>query len=186
MPFVTLLATAEVEAREGLGLWAGGQSGVDVGVLPAGIGDRQRIRAAVDHRALHSSAARAIAAGQGPRARVATLEPVAEVYRWSYSRPAQRQALGTASRVIGERQAGAARSVGTRGECYVDRARACRRKGTATTGARVGLRKVRRIRSSECDATDTERRCTTVGERHGLRSTGRSHILIAKADTRWT
>ena len=57
-----IAADTEGEAREGLCLLAGGQSGVDVDVLSAGIVQRERIRAAVDHRALHGCTARAIAA----------------------------------------------------------------------------------------------------------------------------
>ena len=78
VPPVTLLGDAEVEAREGLGLWPRWQSRVDVGILSAGIGECQRIRAAVDHRAFYGSAAGTVAARQGPRVNVATLEPVAE------------------------------------------------------------------------------------------------------------
>ena len=54
-------ADADVEAREGLGL-SRGQSRVDVGVLPAGIGQRERIRAAVDDGAFNGPAPGAIAA----------------------------------------------------------------------------------------------------------------------------
>ena len=70
------------------------------------------------------------------------------------TRPAQRYALGAASRVIGERQAGAARPVGTGRKGHADGAGATRRKLTAATGAGVGLRKVRRIRSAYSDAAD--------------------------------
>ena len=57
-----IAADTEGEAREGLGLLARRQSRVDVDVLSAGIVQRERIRAAIDHRALHGCTARAIAA----------------------------------------------------------------------------------------------------------------------------
>ncbi len=110
--------------------------------MPAGIGHGERIRAAVDHRAFHGPAARAIAARQGPRVEVATLKPITEVYRWSYSGSAERHRLRAICRVIGEGQAGAACSVSTRGEGHIDRAGASRRQRTAATGAGVGLREV--------------------------------------------
>ena len=54
---------AEVEAREGLRLWAGGQSRIDVGVLPAGIGHGERIRTAVDHRVFNGPAPSTVTTG---------------------------------------------------------------------------------------------------------------------------
>ena len=55
---------------------------------------------------------------------------------------------------------------------------------TAAAGTGVGLREVRRVRPSECDAADAERSRAAVGERHRLRGTGGAHVLVAKADTR--
>src|SRR5436190_14890126 len=43
---------AEVEAGVGLGLGSACQVGIEVGVLPAGVGDGGRVSATVDHRRL--------------------------------------------------------------------------------------------------------------------------------------
>ncbi len=70
-------------------------------------------------------------------------------------------------------------------EGHVDRAGACRCQRAAATGAGVGLRKVARVGPGECDAADAQGRRATVGERHRLRGTGGSHVLIAKVDKCW-
>jgi len=149
-----ITAETEVETGEGLCLWAGGQGRVDIGVLATGVVERQGIRTAVDHCALHGCTPRTIAAWQGPGVKIATLKPITEVRRRDYPRACKRHHLGTIGCVISEGEVSATSATCARGEGQTDRARAagCQRVVAAGTG--VGLGKVSRIRSGQRNAVD--------------------------------
>ncbi len=178
-----ITAETEVETGEGLCLWAGGQGRVDIGVLATGVVERQGIRTAVDHCALHGCTPRTIAAWQGPGVKIATLKPITEVGRGGYARPAEGHGLWTIGRIVSQNQASAARSCGARSESDGDSAGAASCQGVGASWAGVGLRKVSRIRSGQRNAADAQRRRAAVSERDSLRSTVDSNLLVAKVHT---
>src|SRR5205823_220090 len=108
----TQAGEAEVEARVGLGLGSICQVGIEVEVLPAGVGEGRRVGATVDHRGLDGRLARE--GGYRPLTEVAALKAIAEVRSCDHRAAAQADRVRAACRVVGDRHTGATRAGGRR------------------------------------------------------------------------